>query len=99
MHLAFLPLKRPFGASLPKPDPNRVSGTIKVLLCDAIRSVQSILCSVTPLFDRQLFLPRAHWMWWLTVVKKCPFLRGAGKESCVALYTKCGCNPAIMSVH
>lgn len=39
-----------------KPDTSELSGSIKVLLSDVIITVQSILCSVTPLFSGLPFL-------------------------------------------
>lgn len=79
----------------------KLSGPIKVLLCDVIITVQSILCSVTPLFAGLRFLWEHIWCGGLLCLRN--HVSGKCWEgNFVAFFffflKKCDCNPGIMGV-
>lgn len=94
--LNLFPTKRPL-SQLPKPDTSKLSSLIKLPLCDVIITVQSILCSVTPLFGGLLFLREHIWFGGLLCLRNHVFSGVLGGKCCCFL-KKCDCNPGIMSV-
>lgn len=67
---------------LPKPDTSEMSGSIKLPLCDVIITVQSILCSVTPLFAWAAFSSGSIWFGGLLCLRNNVFLGVLGGKIC-----------------